>query len=132
MRISTSRIGLLSVHASAPVLDGELSEDDLRFTVRIDQVRTGNPLLDPELHALVHALTAGRLLFAGRRAGEVFTGSAQAGDISVPLDLAVTGGGATRRVSGTSTFRDVHIPLPGIGRLPYLEVDIEGHLHLAD
>ena len=38
MHVRTNRIGLLTIHASAPVVDGEVSDSDLHFTVRIDQV----------------------------------------------------------------------------------------------
>lgn len=63
MNVRTNRLGLLSIHATAPVIDGEVSESALNFTVRIDQVVTGNPLLDPELHALIREITRGILTY---------------------------------------------------------------------
>ena len=131
MHVRTNRIGLLTIHASAPVVDGEVSDSDLHFTVRIDQVDTGNPLLDPELHALIHQLTSGELTFTGRRDGQVYTGHAQAGDIVVPLSLSAVGDTALE-IAGSSQFSDVHLPLPGLGRIRHLAVDIDGRLHLAD
>lgn len=132
MHIRTNRIGLLTIHATAPVVDGTVSDSDLRFSVRIDHVDTGNPLLDPELHALIHQLTSGVLTFTGQRAGDVFSGRAQAGEIVVPLDLSAATDAGALKVAGNSTFQDIHVPLPGLGHIRHLEVDIDGHLHLAD
>ncbi|MEZ5186952.1 MAG: hypothetical protein R2720_14510 [Candidatus Nanopelagicales bacterium] len=132
MNIRTNRIGLVTIQATAPVVDGRISDSHLEFTVRIDQVVTGNPLLDPELHALIHQLTNGTLLFAGTRRGDTFSGSASAGTIEVPLDLvgSRSSDGAVE-VVGKSQFSDVHIPLPGLGHIHHLEVDIDGNLRLA-
>lgn len=129
MQVRTSRIGLLSIHATAPVLAGEVSDARLEFTVRIDAVNTGNPLIDPELHALIRQLTSGTLTFAGDRQGDLYAGQAKAGDIVVPLDLRASGDGPIE-VNGTSQFTDLHLPLPGMGHIKHLEVDIDGRLHL--
>lgn len=131
MHIRTNRLGLLAIHATAPVVNGTVSDTDLHFTVRIDQVDTGNPLLDPELHALIHELTSGELTFTGRRDGEVYSGQAQAGNIVVPLALSAADGAGMLQVEGNSSFSDVHVPLPGLGHIRHLEVDIDGRLHLA-
>lgn len=130
MNIKTSRIGLLTIHATAPIVDGHMSDSHLTFTVRIDEVNTGNPLLDPEIHALIHEVTSGTLTFTGQRAGEVYSGSATAGQITVPLDLSTTIEESQVLVAGTSTFQDVHVPLPGLGHIKHLSVDIDGSLHL--
>lgn len=130
MRIRTSRIGPLTFTASAPIVDGTVSDSELTFTVRIDEVATGNPLLDPELHALIHRLTSGTLTFSGRRQGHSFRGQASAGDITIPLDLSADAGDAAMEVVGSSTFHDLHVPLPGMGHIEHLEVDIDGHLFL--
>ncbi len=131
MNIKTSRIGLLTIHATAPIVDGQLSDSDLTFTVRIDEVNTGNPLLDPELHALIHEITSGTLTFSGQRDGDVYSGHATAGQISVPLALSTTIQQSEVAVAGTSTFEDVHVPLPGLGHIRHLAVDIDGSLYLA-
>lgn len=130
MQVRTSRIGLLSIHATAPVVGGKLTEATLEFTVSIESVNTGNPLLDPELHALIHELTGGTLTFQGARKGDLFSGKAQAGQIVVPLDLHATGD-SPLEVNGTSQFTNLHLPLPGMGHIKHVEVDIDGRLHLA-
>lgn len=131
MHIRTNRIGLLSIQATAPVVDGVLSEHELEFTVRIDRVATGNPLLDPELQALIHQITSGILVFRGRRSGEGFSGSASAGNITVPLDLQTSDSGAVLELAGQAQFSDVHVPLPGLGHIRHLEVDIDGRIRLG-
>lgn len=130
MHIRTNRIGLLSIHASAPVVNGTASDAELEFTVRIDRVATGNPLLDPELHALIHQLTSGTLTFQGERDGDVYAGQAQAGSIVVPLRLSATGQ-TTLELNGRSQFQDLQVPLPGMGHIKQLTVDIDGRIHLA-
>ncbi len=141
MHIRTNRIGLLSIQASAPVVAGTWTDTHLEFTVRIDQVTTGNPLLDPELHLLIGELTSGTLAFAGRQDGTAstgtalselrYSGTASAGDITVPLSLRATPAGDRRLdLTGKSNFSDVRTPLPGLGYVEYLEVDIDGHLDL--
>jgi hypothetical protein len=111
--IRTNRIGLLTIHANAPIVDGEVTDSRLTFTVRIDEVRTGV------------------LQFSGQREGEVFSGSATAGQISVPLALSTQQEQMSLSVRGTSSFTDIHLPLPGLSHIHHLEVDIDGRLHLA-
>ena len=132
MRIRTSRIGLVTVTATAPVLQAQLTDTRLEFTVGIDRVDTGNPLLNPELHALVRALTEGTLEYRGARDGRRFTGHASAGDIVVPLDLHTQDPSAPDLdLVGRSEFRDIDVPVSWIGHLGHLAVDIDGTLHLA-
>ncbi len=131
MNVRTNRLGLISIHATAPVVDGEVSDSALTFTVKIDQVATGNPLLDPELHALIREITRGILTFSGERNGDAFDGHATAGTIVVPLTLTTTGSAdGPLEVSGSSQFSDVHVPLPGLGHIKHLVVDIDGSLHV--
>ncbi len=131
MRIRTNRIGLLTIHATAPVVEGTLSGTEIEFTVSIDHVDTGNPLLDPELHALIRQITSGTLVFRGSKTGDTFSGSASAGNLTIPLDLtAGAQGEAAMDLQGRSRFSDVHVPLPGLGHIRHLEVDIDGRLHL--
>lgn len=131
MHISCNRIGLLMIHATAPVEGGHLSTRELAFSVRIDHVDTGNPLLDPELHALIRQITNGTLVFQGRRSGHGYTGTASAGAVTIPLELLAETVGSTLELTGQSHFSDVHVPLPGLGHIKALDVTIEGRLNLA-
>jgi hypothetical protein len=137
--LKTSRIGLFAIHAHAPVVDGTAKIEDgevmLEFIVAINKVSTGNPLLDPEVHALVNSGSDGRLTFSGTGAKltEV-TGHATAGNVKVPLELAASSEAGDDdlqlQVKGRTSFTDLHLPLPGMGHIRQIDVDIEGLLTL--
>ena len=133
--LKTSRIGFVTIHAKAPVLDGTVDiaagSVTLVFAVAIDQVSTGNPLLDPEVHALVKSGSDGRLVFTGTGGSlEGLSGSATAGTITVPLELSgdpeTSADSMDLQISGTTEFNDIHLPLPGMGPLKLLAVAIVG------
>ncbi len=143
--IKTSRIGMFTIDASAPIVGGEADwtsgKVTLKFQVGINEVKTGNRLLDPEVHALVNSGSDGVLTFDGE--GHVsdrevrFEGRAWAGNIEVPLVLIGEpqddgGDGELRdvKIDGTATFEDVHLPLPGMGHVKSIDVEIEGLLKL--
>lgn len=143
--LRTSRIGLVGLHAHAPVVDGTARIGDgdvsLEFIVAIDRVSTGNPLLDPEVHALVHSGSDGRLVFSGSGANlAAVSGHARAGNITVPLELDATPDTQGEQpqektpmqlsVKGTAEFRDIHVPLPGMGHIRHVEIDITGLITL--
>lgn len=137
--LKTSRIGLLSVHAHAPVVGGTASIGDghvrLQFVVAIDRVSTSNPLLDPEVHALVKSSSDGTLTFIGTGATLTgVTGQASAGNVTVPLSLAATpeptGDTWDLDLTGRTQFRDIHVPLPGMGHIHEVDVDISGLITL--
>lgn len=144
MQLKTSRIGVFEVNAHAPITGGsadwEADSATLTFGVAIGEVKTGNALLDPEVHALVHKGSDGILTFAGSgrvSSDEVhFEGTATAGNVRVPLELTGDVAGDSPRsrdlrISGTATFTDIHIPLPGFSHLDHVDVRIEGDLRLT-
>lgn len=140
IRLKTSRIGLMSFHAHAPVTDGlvRIADGDveLEFAVAIDQVATGNPLLDPEVHALVKSQSDGQLRFKGSGSAlNSLTGTASAGTITVPLELTAqrksgSAGADDLALTGRTSFTDIHVPIPGIGHIKHIDIDIEGLLTL--
>lgn len=138
--LKTSRVGLMSIHAKAPVVDGQVritdGQAELTFVVAIDQVNTGNPLLDPEVHALVRSGSDGKLTFSGTGAAlNELTGRAQAGNISVPLELSATPGEGHEdgwHITGQTSFTDIRLPLPGLGHIKHVDVDITGLLSLVE
>lgn len=133
--LKTSRVGLLSFHAHAPVVSGQVSLDpenvSVEFVVAIDRVSTGNPLLDPEVHALVNSGSDGTLTFSGtgKDLAEV-TGHATAGNVTVPLELSGTASAAADavdlQIDGRTQFTDIHLPLPGLGHIKHIDIDING------
>jgi hypothetical protein len=137
--LKTSRVGLLSIHAKAPVVDGQVriadGQVEMTFVVAIDQVNTGNPLLDPEVHALVRSGSDGKLTFSGAGSAlQELNGRASAGNITVPLELSATPGDAHQEgwhISGQTSFQDIRLPLPGLGHIKHIDVDITGLLSLV-
>jgi len=137
--LKTSRVGLMSFHAHAPVVRGSvvLSPENVQveFVVAINEVSTGNPLLDPEVHALVRSGSDGTLTFSGTGASlaEV-TGHATAGNITVPLELSGNASASSDlvdlQIDGKTEFRDIHLPLPGLGHIKHIDIDINGLLTL--
>ena len=143
INLKTNRIGIFTIDATAPIVGGEADwqagQATLTLEVGINEVTTGNRLLDPEVHALVNSGSDGVLTFAGT--GHVtdsevrFEGRAWAGNVEVPLVL--TGapqdlGGEERDVTidGTATFEDIHLPLPGFSNVKQIDVHIQGLLKL--
>lgn len=144
IRMKTDRIGMFTIDAHAPILGGTADwaakNATLTFEVAISEVKTGNLLLDPEVHALVHKGSDGVLTFAGKGAvtGDAirFEGTARAGDVEVPLTITgeaaendATGRDVT--ISGTATFDDIHIPIPGFTHLQQISIYITGDLRLT-
>lgn len=141
--MKTSRIGLMALHAKAPVVGGTAviadGEVTLEFVVAIDKVSTGNPLLDPEVHALVSNGSDGTLTFTGTGANlaEV-NGHAKAGNITVPLELVAAPkadpvgheGPIEVALQGRTSFQDLHLPLPGLGHIKHIDIDISGLITL--
>ena len=143
INLKTNRIGIFTIDATAPIVGGEADwaagRARLKFEVGINEVKTGNRLLDPEVHALVNSGSDGVLTFDG--VGHVtddelrFEGRAWAGNVEVPLVLTgepVDDDGDSREVKldGTATFDDVHLPLPGFGNVTSIDVKVEGLLKL--
>lgn len=139
--LKTNRIGLFAIHASAPVSSAQATVTSSRTTLRMDvniaKVSTGNPLLDPEVHALVMKSSDGSLVFEGHGADLVqgISGEAAAGNVTVPLTLTggsqLDGDDLELPLLGTAVFRDLHLPLPGLGHVKELRINIEGLLRLA-
>lgn len=143
IRLRTGRIGMFKVDATAPIVGGEAdwtaSRAKLMFRVGISEVKTGNRLLDPEVHALVGRGSDGVLTFEGTGSvndDEVrFDGRAWAGDVEVPLTLVGQpegdeGHARDVKIAGTATFDDIHIPLPGFSSIRSVDVEIDGLLKL--
>ena len=64
------------------------------------------------------------------------SGHATAGTITVPLELAgdpaLSADSMDLQINGSTEFEDIHLPLPGMGHIKKLEVDIDGLLTLMD
>lgn len=145
IHLKTKRIGIFKVNATAPIVGGFLDwsspEAQLQVKMDINQINTGYPILDPQFKKLIASGSDGILVFDGKgEQGDIetsFTGKAQAGDVVV--DMAITGtpsgeSGSDSQildVTGTATFTDVHIPIPGFSKLNTIDINVEGQLTLT-
>ena len=97
VRLRSGRVGLISVDVSAPVASGLLhvSADGITLTLNLslDQLKTGNFLLQSAARSIVTRNKAHELVYSGKGpVGEIWsvTGIARAGSIEVELDLTIT------------------------------------------
>jgi hypothetical protein len=144
VRLRSGRIGLVSVDVKAPVTGGELvlSESSVRLTLRLalDQLRTGNFLLQAAARALVTRHDAQVLTYDGTGAHAAgpwrVHGHAASGDIDVELVLAVTACGPADdpmgeiELVGSANLGTVHLPLPGLGTVDDFGFDVDARLAL--
>lgn len=141
LHVKTSRLGLISVQATAPVGGGRLSDADpssgrrsLRIEVLISRVRTDEHFIDPELHELIMKTSDGVLVFEGDGIGSEFQGNSSAGTIVLPMSLSLALGSGNAAgvlptsVDGRVDISDMHVPLPGFSRFRSASVTITGQV----
>ncbi len=144
VRLRSGRIGLVSVDVTAPVSGGELVVDggSARLTLRLalDQLRTGNFLMQAAARSLVARHRAQELSYDGHGAdaesGWAVRGHAIAGNVDVELILAVSAIGPSHapmdeiEIVGSANVGTVHLPLPGLGTVEDFGFDVDARLAL--
>lgn len=141
VRLVTQRIGLMTLDVRAPVVAGQLDVGDqqaLRVELALNDLRTGNPLMQTAARALVHSGNGDVLVFhaaASLHDAWEFAGTARAGDVEVPMRVKIEpqndGGALQLDVKGWARFDDVHIPLPGLSHIRTIEADVSGTIPFA-
>lgn len=134
--------GLMDLDVSAPVRAGQLllGSADIRLdlTVALDQVKTGNFLTEHAARAFIAGYRAHDLVYSGaggwaKDASQV-RGSAKAGSLDVDIELSIkpvdTDWDAMSEIEliGSAAFGRVTIPLPGVGTVDDLIIDIDAKL----
>jgi len=127
----------------APIDSADLTIDDagvvLTMSIGLDRVKTGNFLLDIGLSGFLSSYGAKELQYVGSGPGGVdpllVGGVATSGRVVVELELALSEIHAsevsmTLQVSGTAVFDDVEVPIPGIGRLSDLTLQVAAEIPL--
>ncbi|CAB4677995.1 unannotated protein [freshwater metagenome] len=143
VRLRSGRIGLVSVDVSAPVASGLLhvSADEITLTLNLalDQLKTGNFLLQSAARSIVTRNKAHELVYSGKGpVGEIWsvTGIARAGSIEVELDLTITPiASATApmgqiEIVGSANMGTVHLPIPGMGTIEDFSFEVDAKLAL--
>lgn len=138
VRLASARIGLMSMDGTAPITTGSLAFDDdsvtLDLEIALDQVKA-NLLLQTAARSLVRQHGATRLVFQARGARVdgpmTVTGTAQAGDVLVPMTLTIERIGVEARIFGTANLGQVDLPLPGVGRIDDFSFAVDTRVTLA-
>lgn len=134
--------GLVDLDVSAPVRSGQLllsaAHISLDLTVALDKVKTGNFLTEHAARAFIAGYRAHDLVYAGKggRGSDVTTvrGPAKAGNVDVEIELSVTpvdvdwDSMSEIEIVGSADFGTVNIPIPGIGSVKDLVVEIDARL----
>lgn len=143
--LKTKRIGIFKVNAKAPIVGGlaswSKSEARLQVDIDINQIKTGYSILDPQFKKLIASGSDGILVFTGEGVNAPvdisYAGKAQAGDVVVDMTVVGNLAGETdlaaqsMAISGTATFTDISIPVPGFSQLKSIDILIEGMLQLT-
>lgn len=145
VRLRSGRIGLVNVDVSAPVASGDLHATaehvHLGLRLALDELRTGNFVVQAAARALVTRHDAHVLAYSGKGVTSetpwVVTGRAIAGNVDVEIALTITPIGpdhdplAEIDIVGTASFGRVHLPLPGMGTVEDLSIDLDARLALS-
>ena len=128
---------------TAPVTAGELrvvgDRVHLTLTLALDRLKTGNFIMEAAARTLVKRHDAHALGYAGHGSATgspwQVSGAAEAGDVSVELDLTITPIGpsdpmAEIELVGSANVGTVHLPLPGLGTVEDFAFDVDARLAL--
>ena len=143
VRLRSGRIGLVNVDVSAPVASGllNITAQEIYFTLNLalDQLKTGNFLLQSAARSVVTRYQAHELVYSGKGpVGEIWsvTGIARAGSIEVELDLTITPTASETspmgqiEIVGSANMGTVHLPIPGMGTIEDFSFDVDAKLAL--
>ena len=138
VRLTSARIGLMSMDATAPISHGSITCQDetvtLDLEISLDQLKS-NLLLQSAARALVKQHSATRLTFHATGPLDTHpwqvTGTAVAGDVEIPLTLSLTRTGDTAHATGSANLGTVDLPLPGVGRLEDFSFSVDAQVALA-
>ena len=134
--------GLMDLDVSAPVRGGQLmlsaAHISLDLTVALDKMKTGNFLTEHAARAFIAGNRAHDLVYAGTgsHSGARCTvrGPAKAGAVDVDIELSITPVDSDWEdmseieIVGSAAFGTVHIPIPGLGTVDDLTVEIDARL----
>jgi hypothetical protein len=135
----------MTIDVTAPVSGGGLrvTADEVRLTLRLalDQLRTGNFLVQAAARSLVTKYDAHVLSFDGSGSNETgiwqVSGHARAGTVDVQMALTVTACGPTHdpmaeiELVGAASMGTVHLPLPGMGTVDDFSFDVDARLAMS-
>jgi hypothetical protein len=143
VRLRTGDVGVMNVDVTAPLRSGMLhitaGKAALTLVIALDELRTGNFLTQHAARAFIAGQRAHDLVYDGAGAAKAapfdVVGQAKAGqlDLTIGLKVSLLGGSTPSEVElqGSAAFGRVHIPIPGIGTVDDLSIDIDARLGLS-
>ena len=136
VRLKSGSLGLISAEANAPVRHGSLTVDDsgvmLDLVIALEKMRMSNFLLQAAARSMISMHKVHDLTYRGiGQTLESVTGIARAGDIEIPLGLALTITSSQLEFVGSANIGTVHIPLPGMGTIDDFSFDVDAKVVLA-
>lgn len=143
VRLRSGDVGVMNIDITAPLRSGSLhiaaGKASLALVIALDQLKTGNFLTEHAARAFVSGYGAQDLVYDADGVAKTspfeVAGQAKAGelDVSIALSVSLLGGSAPSEAEliGSAAFGRVHIPLPGIGTIDNLNIDIDARLALG-
>lgn len=140
VRLKSGNSGLMNLDVRAPVREGTLvignSIADIYLVLALDKIKTGNFLTEAAAKAFFGSYNARDLVYRAQGphdgAGYQVSGSASAGTLDLHIALAIMPVDAAPHpeveLLGSAAFGKVHIPLPGVGTVDDMNVDIDAKL----
>jgi hypothetical protein len=143
VRLKSGNSGLMNLDVKAPVRSGTLhvvsSLATINLVLALDKIKTGNFLTEAAAKAFFKGYNANDLVYnaEGPHDGSVYrvSGSATAGTLDLSITLSISGVNSAPHpeveLVGSAEFGEVHIPMPGVGKVDNLQVDIDAKLAIA-
>jgi hypothetical protein len=143
VRLKSGNSGLMNLDVKAPVRSGTLhvvsSIATINLVLALDKIKTGNFLTEAAAKAFFGSYNAKDLVYTGEGpqegSGFQVSGSASAGTLDLSIALTITGVQSAPHpeveLTGAASFGTVHIPLPGIGTVDDMQIDIDAKLAVA-
>ena len=140
VRLTSGSSRLMNVDIKAPVRSGSLHIVDsiatMNLVLALDKLKTGNFLTDAAARTFISGYKAQDLVFSGSgpHNGNAYDvlGNAVAGEIDVQMSIILTSVGNSKQpeveLTGSAQFGTVHIPLPGIGTVEDMNIEIDAQL----
>ncbi len=143
VRLKSGSARLMNVEIKAPVRSGTLHIVDsiatMNLVLALDKLKTGNFLTEAAARTFISGYKAQDLVFqgSGPHNGNAYdvSGNAVAGELDVQMTLIVTSVLNTTQpeveLMGSAQFGTVHIPLPGIGTVENMNIEIDARLAIS-
>lgn len=140
VRLKSGSSRLMNVEIKAPVRSGSLHIVDsiatMNLVLALDKLKTGNFLTEAAARTFISGYKAQDLVFkgSGPRNGNAYDvyGNVVAGEIDVQMSITLTSVGSSAlpevELMGSAQFGTVHIPLPGIGTVENMNIEIDARL----